>query len=64
MQFSVGVAVGMAVCAILIGIIKTGLPSTKLYNESRQVIQECEKSLPRDQKCVIVLSTEIKENKQ
>lgn len=47
-RFFIGLILGIMVCACVVGLTKN---PTKHYNE---LLENCEKRLPRDQHCVII----------
>ncbi len=56
-KFVLGFMAGAAFFAVSISI----LPS--YHSDARAVIQECEKSLPRDMKCKVIAVPKVKESK-
>ena len=42
------------VCGLIVAAGLTIFPDTSYYNTVKNAKDECEKSLPRDQKCVII----------
>ncbi len=54
-----GFILGVILAAILAAAIHDSNVRKYSYNAQDMLISECEKALPRNQKCVIVLSTRI-----